>query len=169
MGYYDGTEKIDVPALHMSSWYDPSVDETIFEFNYFRENAVSETAANNQFLIVPPTTHCSYERATEHTKVGERDVGDARRDYYSIYLDWFDYWLKGKDNAITDMPKVQYYTMGSNQWQSASVRGLGAHERRRRFLQSGGSHGQPVALQRLSIRAHPADRSKDRRSKDYSR
>ena len=27
MGYYDGTEKIDVPALHMSSWYDPSVED----------------------------------------------------------------------------------------------------------------------------------------------
>ena len=119
MGYYDGTEKIDVPALHMSSWYDPSVEETIFEFNYFQENAVSETAANNQFLIVPTTTHCSYERATERTKVGHRDIGDARRNYYAIYIDWFEYWLKGRDNGITNMPKVQYYTMGSNEWQSA--------------------------------------------------
>ena len=138
MGYYDGTEKIDVPALHMSSWYDPSVDETIFEFNYFRENAVSETAANNQFLIVPPTTHCSYERATEHTKVGDRDVGDARRDYYSIYLDWFDYWLKGEDNGITDMPKVQYYTMGSNRWQSADSWPLPETGYTKYYLHSGG-------------------------------
>jgi len=121
MGYYDGTEKIDVPALHMSCWYDPSVDETIFEFNYFRENAVSETARNNQFLIVAPTTHCGFERASEHTIVGERDVGDARLNYDEIYLKWFDYWLKGIDNGITKMPKVQYYTMGLNKWQSSDV------------------------------------------------
>ena len=139
MGYYDGTEKIDVPALHMSSWYDPSVEETIFEFNYFRENAVSKTAADNQFLIVPPTTHCSYERATEHTKVGDRDVGDARRDYYSIYLDWFDYWLKGKDNGVTDMPKVQYYTMGSNTWQSADSWPLPETRYTKYYLHSEGS------------------------------
>ena len=121
MGYYDGTEKIDVPALHMSCWYDPSVDETIFEFNYFREHAVSETARNHQFLIVAPTTHCGFERASEHTIVGERDVGDARLNYMEIYLKWFDYWLKGIDNGITKMPKVQYYTMGLNKWQSSDV------------------------------------------------
>jgi len=121
MGYYDGTEKIDVPALHMSCWYDPSVDETLFEFNYFKENAVSETAANNQFVIITGTTHCGFERATEHTMVGERDVGDARLDYWDIYTRWFEYWLKGIDNGITKMPKVRYYTMGRNEWQSADV------------------------------------------------
>ncbi|MGD9344779.1 MAG: CocE/NonD family hydrolase [Candidatus Aminicenantes bacterium] len=121
MGYYDGTEKIDVPALHMSCWYDPSVDETIYEFNYFRENSVSEISANNQFLIVSPTTHCGFERATEHTTVGERDVGDARLDYWDIYIKWFAHWLKGVDNGITDMPKVRYYTMGRNEWRSAHI------------------------------------------------
>jgi len=121
MGYYDGTEKIDVPALHMSCWYDPSVEETLFEFNYFRENAVSETARKNQFVIIAPTTHCGFERATEHTIVGTRDIGDARLDYQEIYLKWFEYWLKGKENGITNMPKVQYYTMGRNEWRSADV------------------------------------------------
>jgi putative CocE/NonD family hydrolase len=121
MGYYDGTEKIDVPALHMSCWYDPSVDETIYEFNFFREHSVSETSRNNQFVIISPTTHCGFERATEHTKVGERHVGDARLDYWDIYIRWFEYWLKGIDNGITNMPKVQYYTMGRNEWRSAEV------------------------------------------------
>lgn len=121
MGYYDGTEKINVPALHMSCWYDPSVDETIYEFNYFREHSKSETSANNQFVIISPTTHCGFERAAEHTMVGERDVGDARLDYWNIYIKWFEYWLKGVDNGITDMPKVRYYTMGRNVWRSADV------------------------------------------------
>jgi putative CocE/NonD family hydrolase len=97
------------------------VDETIYEFNYFRESSVSETSANNQFLIVSGTTHCGFERATEHTKVGERYVGDARLDYQNIYIKWFEYWLKGIDNGITDMPKVRYYTMGRNEWQTADV------------------------------------------------
>jgi putative CocE/NonD family hydrolase len=121
MSYYDGTEKIDVPALHMSCWYDPSVDETIYEFNYFKENSVSETSANNQFVIIAGTTHCGFERATEHTIVGKRDVGDARLDYWDIYIKWFEHWLKGIDNGITNMPKVRYYTMGRNEWQSADV------------------------------------------------
>ena len=119
MGYYDGTETISVPALHVNSWYDISVDETIFESRYFRENATTDAAANGQFLILAPSTHCSYEQATEQTLVGDRNIGDARLDFYSIYLDWFDYWLKGIDNGLMDTPKVRYYTMGRNEWRSA--------------------------------------------------
>lgn len=121
MGYYDGDEKIDVPALHMSCWYDPSVEETIFEFNYFRKNAVSEIAAENQYVIIAPTTHCSFEEATKNTTVGDRDIGDARLNYKEIYLKWFDYWLKGEKNGLREMPKVRYYTMGRNEWRSADV------------------------------------------------
>jgi len=119
--YLSGTEKIDVPALFINSWYDPSVEEELFLFNYFQQNAISETARNNQFVIISPTEHCSCEQATKHTIVGARDVGDARLDYWDIYLKWFDYWLKGKENGITNMPKVQYYVMGRNEWRSAEV------------------------------------------------
>lgn len=138
MGYYDGTEKIDVPALHMSCWYDPSVEETLFEFNYFRENSVSETSANNQFVIIAPTTHCGFMRTTENTMVGDRDVGDARKDWNGIYLMWFDYWLKREENGITDMPKVQYYTMGRNEWCSADVWPLPETQYTKYYLHSDG-------------------------------
>jgi len=121
MGYYDGTEKINVPALHMTTWYDISVSESIYEFNYFRENSVSRNSANNQFLIVAPTTHCGFSRTSEHTIVGELDVGDARKDWNGIYVKWFGYWLKGEKNGITDMPKVQYYIMGKNEWRTSDV------------------------------------------------
>ena len=30
------------------------------------------------FTVIAPTLHCAYKRATEHTVVGERDMGDAR-------------------------------------------------------------------------------------------
>ena len=150
MGYYDGTETIAVPALHVTSWYDISADETIYEFNYFRENAVTEEAASSQFLIVAPTTHCSYERATERTVVGERDVGDARLDYYAIYIKWFDYWLKGIDNGIKEMPRVQYYTMGRNEWRSADEWPLPEVEYTKYFLGSGGAANSRYGDGRLS-------------------
>ena len=160
MGYYDGTEKISVPALHVSSWYDISVAETIYEFNLFRENAVSQTAAENQFLIVAPTTHCSYEQATAHTMVGDRDVGDARLEYYRIYIDWFEHWLKGKDNGITDMPKVQYYTMGRNEWGSADAWPLPETRYTNFYLHSDGSANSRYGDGSLSIDP-PGDRPPD--------
>jgi len=151
MSYYDGTEKIDVPALHMSCWYDPSVAETIYEFNYFRENSASEASANNQFVIITGTTHCGFERATEHTMVGERDVGDARLDYWDSYIRWFEYWLKGIDNGITKMPKVRYYTMGLNEWQSADVWPLPETQFTKYFLHSQGHANSRNGDGRLSL------------------
>src|SRR5690606_16740811 len=35
--------------------------------------------------------------------------------------DWFDHFLKGENNDVLKMPKVQYYTMGSNKWQSSET------------------------------------------------
>jgi putative CocE/NonD family hydrolase len=65
--------------------------------------------------------HCAYRRATEQTVVGERNVGDARLDYAALTNGWFDILLKGENNGLLDtLPKVRYYTMGSNQWQSSS-------------------------------------------------
>ena len=119
MGFYNGDEKFNTPAIHMSSWYDFSVEETLFASNYFRENAVSKSAADNQFVIIAPTGHCDFDGVDENAQVGELYIGDARFDYLGTYLKWFDYWLKDQENAVTDMPKVQYYTIGKNEWRSA--------------------------------------------------
>jgi hypothetical protein len=48
--------------------------------------------------------------------VGERDMGDARFDYYDLYLRWFEHWLKGVENKVTQRPKLLIYVMGRNQW-----------------------------------------------------
>ena len=46
-------------------------------------------------------------------------MGDARLDYNSLTFGWFDYFLKGEQNDILKMPKVRYFTMGSNKWQTS--------------------------------------------------
>jgi putative CocE/NonD family hydrolase len=75
-----------------------------------------------QYVIIAPTLHCSYTRATENTIVGERSVGDARYDYEALTYDWFDHFLKGENNGLLDtLPRVRYYTMGINRWQSSDT------------------------------------------------
>ena len=139
MGFYNGDEKFNTPALHMSSWYDFSVEETLFASNYFRENAVSKSATENQFVIIAPTGHCDFDGADENTQVGELYIGDARFDYLGTYLKWFDYWLKDQENAVTDMPRVQYYTMGKNEWRSANSWPLPETKFTKYYLHSDGS------------------------------
>ena len=114
-------DRLDVPALFFDSWYDYGPAETLELFNKLRKESISATARNNQFVIIAPGTHCGYSNATERTIVGERDLGDARFDVMGLKLRWYDYWLKGIENGVTDMPKVQYYLMGENRWRSAEA------------------------------------------------
>lgn len=112
-------EKLDVPALFFDSWYDYGPAETLDLFNMARKDSIGSTARDNQFVIIAPGTHCGYSSATERTIVGERELGDARIDVLDLQIRWFDYWLKGIDNRVTDRPRIQYYLMGANRWRTA--------------------------------------------------
>ena len=120
-GYATDTTRFDVPAIHVNSWLDYGAEQTLFLFNLFRTNAVSARARENQYAIISPTGHCDSEAAGEHTMVGDRDVGDARYGYWQIYLNWFDYWLRGVGTGIRSMPKVHYYVIGANEWRTANT------------------------------------------------
>ncbi len=121
-GLYHDDMPFDKPSFWFVSWYDVSSSPNIALYNHVRKNAISEMARNNQYLVIAPVLHCSYTRATENTMIGERSVGDARLNYDEIITAWFDLWLKGeKTDTVSEMPKVQYFTMGSNKWQSSDV------------------------------------------------
>ena len=119
-GLYHDDEPWGVPSLWLNSWYDISVGPNLALFNHVTHNADDPEVANNQFVVIAPVTHCGFMRTEEETVVGDREIGDARLDYMALISNWFDYWLKGEDNGFADdTPKVQYYTMGRNEWQSA--------------------------------------------------
>ncbi|MGB6691930.1 MAG: CocE/NonD family hydrolase [Terracidiphilus sp.] len=120
-GLWHDNMRINIPGLWMMTWYDISTGPNIAAYNAVRKMA-DPAIANEQYAIIAPMPHCSYTRATEHTMVGDRDLGDARLDYDAITYGWFDHLLKGEDSPVLDkMPKVQYYTMGLNKWESADT------------------------------------------------
>ena len=120
-GLWHDNKPINIPGLWFMSWYDVSVGPNLAAYNFVRKTARGE-AANQQYAVIAPTLHCSYKRAAEHTVVGERDMGDARLDYDALTYGWFDHFLKGEENGILkNTPKVQYYTMGLNKWQTAET------------------------------------------------
>ncbi|MBL8272153.1 CocE/NonD family hydrolase [Steroidobacter sp.] len=121
----------DVPTLFINSWYDFGADMTMLQFNHFRQHSVSQRSRDNQYVIMSPHTHCTFEReAAEHTLVGQREVGDTRFDYRDAYLTWFDAWLKEDPKAqrrIKEWSRIRYFEVGRNKWRSASewpVRGV---------------------------------------------
>lgn len=118
LGLIQDTDRFDVPALHINSWYDWGAAETLQLFNLLRTNAETARGRDNQFIVLSPTTHCVSETSSSNTVVGSRNVGDAQFDYWGLYLRWFDHWLKGDDNGVTKRPKVQFYVMGKGEWRS---------------------------------------------------
>ena len=120
-GLWHDNMKINVPGFWFMSWYDVSVGPNLAAYNYVRRTARPEIA-DQQYAVIAPTLHCAYKRATENTMVGERSVGDARLNYDELTWAWFDHFLKGEDNHVLErMPKVRYYTMGLNKWQSSDT------------------------------------------------
>ena len=95
--------------------------------------------AKQQYAVIAPTLHCAYKRATENTVVGERSMGDARLDYDAMTYGWFDSFLKGEKTGLLDtLPRVRYYTMGSNKWQSSDPWPPAGATPRTWYLSSGG-------------------------------
>jgi putative CocE/NonD family hydrolase len=101
------------PILMINSWYDVSIGPNTAMWAYQSQHG------KDHMMVIAPTTHCQEGRVeTEHTIIGQRDMGDARFDYVGLVQKWYDHWLKGADNGVTNEPKVRAYMMGANQWRS---------------------------------------------------
>lgn len=120
-GLYHDNMPLNVPGFWFVSWYDVSSGPNLALFNHVRKNP-NAAIADNQYLVIAPTLHCAFKRATENTIVGERSMGDARLNYDELTWGWFDMLLKGEQNDFKKTtPRVKYFTMGSNTWQSSET------------------------------------------------
>jgi hypothetical protein len=120
-GLYHDDMPLNVPGLWFMSWYDVSVGPNLALYNHVRKTA-AQSVADQQWAVIAPVGHCGYTRATENTIVGQRSMGDARMNYQEVVDGFFDRFLKGeRGGALDAMPKVTYFTMGSNKWQTSST------------------------------------------------
>lgn len=133
-------DTFDTPMLFFDSWYDYGPADALELRDFVEKNSVSARARDNQYIVIAPTTHCEYETATghEHWVIGERDMGVSTLDVEDLELRWYDHWLRGVDNGVTSMPKVQYFLMGANEWRHADRWPVPGTEFRRWYLHSGG-------------------------------
>ena len=164
-GLWHDNMKINVPGFWFMSWYDVSVGPNLAAYNHVRKTARPDIA-NQQYAVIAPTLHCAYKRATENTVVGERSMGDARLNYDELTWAWFDHFLKGEQNGILEkMPKVLYFTMGINKWQSSDTCPPVGAQPMTYFLSSGGKANTGAGDGVLSLTA-PATDSPDKFSYD---
>jgi uncharacterized protein len=100
--------KVKIPVLHISGWFDGDGIGT--KLNWAKMRALEH---KNQWLIYGPWTHLF----NSSTRLGDVDYGpDAIMDLDSIYLRWFDTWLKDKKVSWEKQPKVRAFVTGVNEW-----------------------------------------------------
>ncbi len=104
--------EIAAPALNMGGWYDLYAQHTFINFNGLRQHGRTPEAQQSK-LIVGPWPH----RLSDSPRTGDIDFGaDSMFDLEALELRWFDHWLKGIDNGVTDEPPIKLFIMGANQW-----------------------------------------------------
>jgi putative CocE/NonD family hydrolase len=111
--YQDKFERIAVPVLHVSGWYDDEQVGTPLNFIGMTTRAATPEARRGQKLLMGPWSH----QINTTTKLGEVDFGpDAQIDLDAYQIRWLDRWLKGQPTGIDEEPAARIFVMGANRW-----------------------------------------------------
>ena len=109
-------ERIRVPALHISGWYDTYLRGTIAGFLELRKCAGSDFAREHQYLIAGPWVHMPWS-----DRVGGADFGvEALLDTDALLLRWFNHWLKDS-GEFAGQPRIMHFELGENRWREAKA------------------------------------------------
>lgn len=155
-GLYHDDEDFGVPAFWFNSWFDVSQGPNLALFNHVRAKARAPAVRDGQFVLIAPTLHCGFYRIPEHEDliVGELNVGRPNFDLYGQLFGFLDHYLKEEDNGFpAETPRVQYYTMGRNEWQAAGEWPPAAAEAMTFYLDSGGDAASVFGDGRLTKEA----------------
>ena len=113
----DFHQKIKIPVFNVGGWYDIFLGGTLRNYTGMRESGGSPEARSAGRLVVGPWLHGAPLLGQVS---GDIDFGvGASAIAYGLdpqVLSWFDHWLKGAPNGITDTPPVSIFAMGVNQW-----------------------------------------------------
>jgi len=124
-------DRINVPALHVSGWYDTYLKGSVDGFLALRERAASVVARGNQYLIAGPWLHIPWG-----DRVGAADFrAEALLDTDAILLRWFNHWLKDSGEFARE-PKIRHFVLGENRWRDSE--NFSAEANHRLYLHSGG-------------------------------
>ena len=110
--YEDKLDKIKIPVLHISGWYDDDIIGTHKNYYSITHNKNYNDKEYFQKLIIGPWPHKVNTNNNWEIDFGPHAFVDLRK----IELNWFDKYLKNKNiNLINNYP-VEIFIMGENKW-----------------------------------------------------
>jgi uncharacterized protein len=107
-------ERIRVPALHISGWYDTYLKGSIDGFCRLSDRAGEVFMSERQYLIAGPWQHIPWG-----DRIGAANFGaEALLDMDAILLKWFNHWLKDS-GEFSGEPRIRHFVLGENRWHEA--------------------------------------------------
>jgi uncharacterized protein len=107
---------IEVPALHISSWFDQFHVGTLRNYELLRKGPTE--VADAQYLLMGPWNHhAARAGGAGTTRLGDLAFGSgAALNLDGIQLSWFQKWMHGDQQAFRWPKRVRIFVMGVNQW-----------------------------------------------------
>ena len=132
--YQNKFDRVHVPVLNISGWYDDEQVGTPLNFMGVTKNGPRDVR-RSQKLLVGPWPHA----INSSTKLGTLDFGPtAVIDMNAAWLRWYDYWLKGIYNGVKNEPPVRVFIMGENVWRDENEWPMARTQFTKYYLHSNG-------------------------------
>jgi putative CocE/NonD family hydrolase len=114
MDVSQSVDKIQVPALHISGWYDTYLKGSIEGFLAMSTQAGTAHARDHQYLVAGPWIHIPWGN-----RIGTQNLGSAAVvDTDALLLRWCNHWLKGTAEYAAE-PRIRHYALHQDRWHSA--------------------------------------------------
>jgi putative CocE/NonD family hydrolase len=108
--YMHRMAELDLPALHISSWYD---DDGASTFNNYPNARRLARSADEQYVLLGPWPHATNTK----TIIQGVDFGPEETiDVNGLILDWLDKQIGGRPESWGARPRARVFLMGSNDW-----------------------------------------------------
>lgn len=143
-------DKIQVPALTISAWYDLFQGGSLENYLGMKAHAGNEAARQGQRLLITIGGHAGTGR-----KIGAVDFGAAAAEYdeNALTLEWYEYLFQGKQNQFASDKPVRIFVMGENKWRDEAAWPLARAKDTKYYLHSEGKANSAAGDGSLSLEA----------------
>lgn len=116
-GYLTDDDRIGIPAFIINTWGDQTVGDALAMAEHQRRTVPA--AARDQRVLITAGAHCQHEESQSRTSDASDAPADRNLDLHELYLRWFDHWLRGRGDGLSELPAYTFFMLGENRWRTA--------------------------------------------------